>query len=262
MFDVVLEAGVPDEDSKCDRLYDYRLIYAPKPSEVGLLKQKAKLDATSTADWEAALRDAVEAAVGLAVCDADDTIYSAVGGNCATNCNLKYGGAAGTCTTIKSGDAAWKDKYADRAVEAAGWTNVQVLSAAYAACEYAPDVGAAGLRLEQPSPRPTVAAPTRVPTSKPTETPNATPAPSYKPSTTRTGIPTGVPTTPPSKVPTVQPSIAPTFETWAPSAVPTSKPTRVPSPAPSPKPSPKPTFKPTPQSAKSFPPTPRPVTPT
>merc|ERR1719171_2933146 len=262
MFDVVLEAGVPDEDSKCDRLYDYRLIYAPKPSEVGLLKQKAKLDVASMADWESAFHDAVEAVTGLAVCDADDTIYSAVGGNCATNCNLKYGASAGTCTTIKSGDAAWKDKYADRAVEAAGWTNVHVLSAQYEACQYAPEVGTAGLKLEAPSLRPTVAAPTRVPTSKPTETPNATPAPSYKPSTTRTGIPTGVPTTPPSKVPTVQPSIAPTFETWAPSAVPTSKPTRVPSPAPSPKPSAKPTFKPTPQSAKSFPPTPRPVTPT
>merc|ERR1719171_3339640 len=258
MFDVVLEAGVPDEDSKCDRLYDYRLIYAPKPSEVGLLKQKATLDATSTADWEAALRDAVEATVGLAVCDADDTIYSAVGGNCATNCNLKYGGAAGTCTTIKSGDAAWKDKYADRAVEAAGWTNVHVLSAGYAACDFAPEVGAAGVKMEMPSPRPTVAAPTRVPTSKPTETPNATPAPSYKPSTTRTGIPTGVPTTPPSKVPTVQPSIAPTFATWAPSKVPTSKPSAAPFPAPSPEPSAAPTPKPTPKSQWG---TPTPTTP-
>ena len=113
-------------------------------------KQKATLDTASAADWESAIRDAVEAVTGLAVCDADDTIYSAVGGNCATNCNLKYGAAAGTCTTIKSGDAAWKDKYADRAVEAAGWSNVHVVSAEYAACDYSPEVGAG----RGPSPRP------------------------------------------------------------------------------------------------------------
>ena len=112
----------------CDKRYAYRLRYAPNPEGVGLLKQQKMLDATSTTDWESAIHDAVEALTGLAVCDADDTIYSAVGGNCATNCHLKYGAAAGTCTTIKSGDAAWKDKYADRAVEAVGWADVQLIN--------------------------------------------------------------------------------------------------------------------------------------
>merc|ERR1719359_2190779 len=216
------------------------------------------LDTTSAADWESAIHDAIEALTGLDVCDADDNIYSAVGGNCALNCNLKYGAAAGTCTTLKSGDAAWKDKYGDRAVEAVGWADAQLINAGYTACQYAPEAGA---KMYLPTARPTFAAPTRVPTSKPTvlghRDANASYAPTYKPTHQRTGIPTAEPTPQPS---TAVPSVAPTFETWAPSEVPTPVPVPKPTDVPTPKPSFKPTPKPTPLTAKSPAPTPAPTT--
>merc|ERR1719405_328951 len=208
--------------SGCDARYEYQLRYKPKPRTVSLVKQQKMLDTTSAADWESAIHDAIEAVTGLDVCDADDNIYSAVGGNCALNCNLKYGAAAGTCTTLKSGDAAWKDKYGDRAVEAVGWADAQLINAGYTACQYAPEAGA---KMYLPTARPTFAAPTRVPTSKPTvlghRDANASYAPTYKPTHQRTGIPTAEPTPSPS---TAVPSVAPTFETWAPSEVPTPVP--------------------------------------
>merc|ERR1719359_1367215 len=180
------------------------------------------LDTTSAADWESAIHDAIEAVTGLDVCDADDNIYSAVGGNCALNCNLKYGAAAGTCTTLKSGDAAWKDKYGDRAVEAVGWADAQLINAGYTACQYAPEAGA---KMYLPTARPTFAAPTRVPVPKPTDVP--TPKPSFKPT------PKPTPQTQKSPEPTPEPSVK--------TPAPTKAPTKAPKPAPTPKPTAVPT---------------------
>jgi hypothetical protein len=192
-YDVYRRLPDSTTGSGCDVRFEFKVVYFHNPHSVSLLKQKYMLNDASLADWESALQSGVEAVTGLLVCDLDDTIY---GSDCENRCAQRHGAGKGTCTTVKSGDAGWKDKYADRAVEAAGWAGVHVLSAGYDVCD--PETNPNVLKtqkLELPTSKPTAPAPTRTPTPRPTSTPTITRSPTYTPTTAS-----------PSKVPTASPS--------------------------------------------------------
>ena len=79
--------------------------YEPKPKTVGAEAAEDARRHEHGVDWEWRSDDAAEATYGhISRATPTDTIYSAVGGNCALNCNLKNIGAAAraSCTTLKS----------------------------------------------------------------------------------------------------------------------------------------------------------------
>ena len=163
---------------------EYRLRYEPKPKTVGLLKQQKMLDATSTADWESAIHDAVEedATGRRRDIDADDDTTSTPPGR-ELRPQLQPEAARrrrGHVHDPQVGGRRLKDNAAPLHLAQTRPRVGRTCTSSARGTPRAstpPTLARRGVRLEQPSPRPTVAAPTRVPTSKPTETPSATPSP-------------------------------------------------------------------------------------